>query len=37
MASAPVVVHNAGDQFKLPGARVQSQKLAPTEIAAALR
>jgi hypothetical protein len=37
MASGPVIVHNAGEQFRLPGARVQSQKLAPSEIAAALR
>jgi hypothetical protein len=37
MASGPVIVHNAGEPFRLPGARVLRQKLEPTEIAAALR
>jgi dienelactone hydrolase len=37
MASAPVIVHNAGEQFKLAGARVLANKLAADEIAAALR
>jgi len=37
MAAGPVIVHNAGEQFRVPGARVLTQKLEPAAIAAALR